>query len=253
MYPIPDDFELVVGRMVWTGLHGLIGTGVALATRGRMILGDAGTRTMRFGIVWGSIIPDVDLLISIVIIAAGGNMQQALAPHRTLTHSFFTILALALIGLTLWRTDWSRSVGGGLFGIAVGMLLHVLFDLPYEVGVSFLWPLTSQRFGLFWSLPGIWAYLDQTSDFLFAAVFFYALHRLAGKYQTRERLLIPAAIASLVAFVGMVTYDLTAPPQDRWLLVYAGIGLPFLVLILLQSWLNRRIIYSIPVTSKHHT
>jgi len=158
-----------------------------------------------------------------------------------------------LIGLTLWRTDWSRSVGGGLFGIAVGMLLHVLFDLPYEVGVSFLWPLTSQRFGLFWSLPGIWAYLDQTSDFLFAAVFFYALHRLAGKYQTRERLLIPAAIASLVAFVGMVTYDLTAPPQDRWLLVYAGIGLPFLVLILLQSWLNRRIIYSIPVTSKHHT
>lgn len=141
--------------MVWTGLHGLIGTGVALATR-RAILGDVGTRTMRFGIVWGSIIPDVDLLISIVIIAAGGNMQQALAPHRTLTHSFFTILALALIGLALWRTGWSRSAGGGLFGIAVGMLLHVLFDLPYEVGVSFLWPLTSQRFGLFWSLPGIW-------------------------------------------------------------------------------------------------
>ena len=119
MYPIPDDFEVAVGRMVWTGLHGLIGTGVALATRGRMILGDAETRTMRFGIVWGSIVPDVDLLISIVIIAAGGNMQQALAPHRTLNHSF-TILALALIGLTFWRTGWSRRVGGGLFGIAVG-------------------------------------------------------------------------------------------------------------------------------------
>jgi hypothetical protein len=71
--------------MVWTGLHGLIGTGIALATRGRAILGDVGTRTMRFGIVWGSIIPDIDLLISIVIVAAGGSMQQALAPHRTLT------------------------------------------------------------------------------------------------------------------------------------------------------------------------
>jgi membrane-bound metal-dependent hydrolase YbcI (DUF457 family) len=104
---------------------------------------------MRFGIVWGSIIPDIDLLISIVIIAAGGNMQQALAPHRALTHSFFTILALALIGLLLWKTAVNKNVGGGLFGIAIGMFVHVLFDLPYEVGVSFLWPLTSQRFGLF--------------------------------------------------------------------------------------------------------
>jgi membrane-bound metal-dependent hydrolase YbcI (DUF457 family) len=238
--------------MVWTGLHGLIGTGIALTTRGRAILGDVGTRTMRFGIVWGSIIPDIDLLISIVIVAAGGSMQQALAPHRTLTHSFFTILALALIGLLLWRTGWSRSVGGALFGIAVGMFVHVLFDLPYEVGVSFLWPLTSQRFGLFWWLPGIWAYLDQTLDFLFAAIFFYVLHRLARRYQMRGKLLIPAAVASIIAFLLMVAYDLTAPSASQWLLVYAGVGLPFLVLILLLPWLNRGIIYSIPVTSGHN-
>ena len=238
--------------MVWTGLHGLVGIGIALATQGRTILEEVGTRTMRFGIVWGSIIPDIDLLISIVIIAAGGNMQQALAPHRTLTHSFFMILALALIGLLLWKTAVNKSVGGGLFGIAIGMFVHVLFDLPYEVGVSFLWPLTSQRFGLFWSLPGVWAYLDQTLDFLFAAVFFFALHRLAKKYQMRSRLLIPAAVASIVAFLVMVAYDLTAPSASQWLLVYAGIGLPFLLLILILPWLNRRIIYSIPVRSEHH-
>jgi len=203
---------------------------------------------MRFGIVWGPILPDVDLPISIVIIAAGGNMQQALAPHRTVTHSLFTILALALIGLLLWKTGWSTSVGGGFFGIAVGMLIHVLLDLPYEVGVSFLWPLTIERFGLFWALPGIWAYLDQTMDFLFAAIFFYALHRLARKYQTRERLLIPSAAASVLAFMAMTAYDLTAPPGDQWLFVYAVVGLPFLILILLLPWLNRRIVYSIPTT-----
>jgi hypothetical protein len=152
----------------------------------------------------------------------------------------------------LWRTGWSRSVGGGLFGIAVGMFVHVLFDLPYEVGVSFLWPLTSQRFGLFWSLPGIWAYLDQTLDFLFAAIFFYVLHRLARRYQIRGKLLIQAAVASIIAFLLMVAYDLTAPSANQWLLVYAGVGLPFLVLILLLPWLNRRIIYSIPVTSGHN-
>jgi len=237
--------------MVWTGLHGLVGIGIVLATQGRTILEEVGTRTMRFGIVWGSILPDIDLLISIIIIAAGGNMQQALAPHRTLTHSFFTMLALALIGLLLWKTAISKSVGGGLFGIAIGMFTHVLLDLPYEVGVSFLWPLTSQRFGLFWSLPGVWAYLDQTLDFLFAAVFFYALHRLAKKYQMRSRLLISAAVASIVAFLVMVAYDLTAPSASQWLLVYAGIGLPFLLLILILPWLNRRIIYSIPVRSEH--
>ncbi|MBZ5529567.1 MAG: metal-dependent hydrolase [Acidobacteriia bacterium] len=238
--------------MVWTGLHGLVGIGIALATQGRTMLDEAGTRTMRLGIVWGSILPDIDLLISIIIIAAGGNMQQALAPHRTLTHSFFTMLALALIGLVLWKTAISKSVGGGLFGIAIGMFAHVLLDLPYEVGVSFLWPLTSQRFGLFWSLPGVWAYLDQTLDFLFAAIFFYALHRLAKKYQMRSRLLVPAAVASIVAFLVMVTYDLTAVSASQWLLVYAGIGLPFLLLILILPWLNRRIIYSIPIGSEQH-
>ena len=179
-------------------------------------------------------------------------MQQALAPHRTLTHSFFTILALALIGLLLWKTAVSKSVGGGLFGIAIGMFAHVLFDLPYEVGVSFLWPLISQRFGLFWSLPGIWAYLDQTVDFLFAAIFFYALHSLAKKYQMRSRLLVPAAVASIIAFLVMVAYDLTAPSASQWLLVYAGVGLPFLLLILFLPWLNRGIIYSIPVGREHH-
>lgn len=37
--------------MVWTGLHGLVGIGIALATQGRTILDEVGTRTMRFGIV----------------------------------------------------------------------------------------------------------------------------------------------------------------------------------------------------------
>ena len=202
---------------------------------------------------WGSILPDVDLLISIVIIAAGGNMQQALAHHRALTHSLFTMLAVALIGLALWKTQWSRSVGGGLFGIAVGMLIDVLLDLPYEVGVSFLWPLTAERFGSLWAPVGIWWYVDQTMDFLFAAVFFYALHRLAKKGQTRQRLLIPSAVASIVAFLAMTAYDLRGPPVDQWLVVYAIVGLPFLILILLLPWLNRTIIYSIPTTTKQAT
>jgi hypothetical protein len=47
-----------------------MGTGIALATQGRTILGEVGTRTMQFETVWGSIIPDIDLLISIAIIAA---------------------------------------------------------------------------------------------------------------------------------------------------------------------------------------
>ena len=137
-------------------------------------------------------------------------------------------------------------MGGGLFGIAIGILLHVALDLPYEVGVSLLWPLAPEKLGLFWSLPGIWAYLDQTMDFLFAAIFLYVLHALARKYQVRERLLIPAAIAAAITFAAMVAYDLTNPASDQWLLVYAAVGLPFLVLILVLPWMNRRILYAIP-------
>jgi membrane-bound metal-dependent hydrolase YbcI (DUF457 family) len=97
---------------VWTGLDGLIGAGIALGTHGRTILGEDATPRMLFGIVWGSILPDIDPLVSTAIIAAGGAMQQALAPHRTLTHSLFVILALALMGLALWRIGWSARVGG---------------------------------------------------------------------------------------------------------------------------------------------
>jgi hypothetical protein len=85
---------------------------------------------------------------------------------------------------------------------------------------------------------------------MFAAIFFY---RLAMKYQIRGRLLIPAATASVIAFLLMVAYDLTGPSASQWLVVYAGIALPFLILILFLPWLNRGIIYSIPVTSEHHT
>lgn len=106
--------------------------------------------------------------------------------------------------------------------------------------------MTVDRFGILWSLPGVWAYLDQTVDFLFAPVLFYALYRLARKYQVRERLLIPSAVASVTAFLAMVEYDLTVPPRDQWLLVYAGIGLPFLLLILILPWINRAILYAIP-------
>jgi hypothetical protein len=69
-------------------------------------------------------------------------------------------------------------------------------------------------------------------DFLFAAVLFYALHRLARKYQMRSRLLVPVAVASIVAFLVMVAYDLIAPSVSQWLLVYAGVDLPFLLLII---------------------
>jgi hypothetical protein len=83
-------------------------------------------------------------------------------------------------------------------------------------------------------------------DFLFAALFFYALHVMAKRHQTHERLLIPSVVASLIAFAGMIAYDLTAPSGDQWLLVYAGVGLPFLILIVVVPWINRRIIYAIP-------
>lgn len=58
----------------------------------------------------------------------------------------------------------------------------------------------------------------------------------------------PVAVASAIAFLAMTVYDLTGPPGDQWLLVYAVVGLPFLILILFLPLVNRGIIYSIPTT-----
>jgi hypothetical protein len=68
----------------------------------------------------------------------------------------------------------------------------------------------------------------------------------------RSRLLVLVAVASIIAFLVMVAYDLTAPSASQWFLVYARVGLPFLLLILFLPWLNRRIMYSIPVGPEHH-
>ena len=53
-------------------------------------------------------------------------------------------------------------------------------------------------------VAGNLGYIDQTLDFFFAAMFFYAFHRLAKKYQMRSRLLVTTAIASIVMFLVMV-------------------------------------------------
>ena len=51
---------------------------------------------------------------------------------------------------------------------------------------------------------------------------------------------------AIIAFVRMAAYDVTGPPSDQLLLVYAAVGLPFLILILVLPWANRRILYAIP-------
>jgi inner membrane protein len=85
--------------------------------------------------VAGALLPDVDLYIE-PFLKPGSAFE-----HRAFTHSLFGIAVLApLIALVhLWRNKERRYARFGAVA-AMGMLSHVVLDLPTELGAKVLYP-----------------------------------------------------------------------------------------------------------------
>ncbi|MHA1169904.1 MAG: metal-dependent hydrolase [Candidatus Hodarchaeales archaeon] len=171
-----------------TGFHGLTGLFCARFAR---------SPSVKTGIVFGSVVPDIDLLGSAFIYAITGSEEATIAFHRTITHSLITIGIIFIIALLFEKkTTYSPSVGGTgeaggidypklLFGTALGMLVHVCFDFFYLDGVSLLAPLSWERIIII-----DFSYDDMTfssqkklaaADFQFEAIFWLVLWYLATK------------------------------------------------------------------------
>jgi inner membrane protein len=118
--------------------HTLIGIGVARAGLSRKF-GPGTTLTLAIA----SNIPDIDVLWSI------WDPWDRFMLRRTHTHALVTlpVLAALLAGAIRWRhRDRPWTV---LFGLsALGIALHLLFDLVNSFGVVLLWPFTLRRFEL---------------------------------------------------------------------------------------------------------
>jgi len=166
--------------MAQVGIHSLIGTAVRKWTPAR-------PRFM-LGIVLGSMLPETDNL-TVAVVTLMKRSTEGL--HRTFTHSLFMVVAVIaffyLIGTLVKQPRWS-NLG---FGLGVGILMHILLDLViWFNGVTILWPIPS--WVNFWNgfTPPIWFdKINLSAEFLFFALFFIGLNRIARQRSTDQEYL----------------------------------------------------------------
>jgi len=118
--------------------HTLIGIGVARAGLSRKF-GPGTTLTLAIA----SNLPDIDVLWAI------WDPWDRFMVRRTHTHALVTLPVLAALLATAIRVRHRDRPWTVLFGLsALGIALHLLFDLVNSFGVVLLWPFTLHRFEL---------------------------------------------------------------------------------------------------------
>jgi membrane-bound metal-dependent hydrolase YbcI (DUF457 family) len=120
----------------------------------------------------GALLPDVDNLVAPFL------DQQSGFAHRAFFHSLLGVVVLApLAAFIVSRFSRERRFARTAVLIAVGMLSHVLLDLPTPMGVMLFYP---SRSHVHWDFLG---YFDWTlltvSLFVLLAAWTYARHRAA--------------------------------------------------------------------------
>jgi len=107
-------------------------------------------------VIFGSILPDLDILVVAIGSLIYPILQSEQLFHRSFSHSFFTVILVYLLFATL--AEWKKyphfkSIGKGL---ALGILSHIIIDTFFWFReIQFLWPLPLKPFNLwiFWETP----------------------------------------------------------------------------------------------------
>jgi inner membrane protein len=118
--------------------HTLIGIGVARSGLSRRF-GPGTTATLAIA----SNLPDLDVLWTIF------DPWDRFMLRRTHSHAIVALPVLASLLALVLRRRYRHQSFGALFGLsALGIALHLLFDLVNSFGVVLLWPFTLRRFEL---------------------------------------------------------------------------------------------------------
>ena len=136
----------------------------------------------KWGIVWGSIFPDIDLFLSIIAFLITQDFGYSEFLHRSYTHGFFAIGLVATIGFAISRTkDDLKWVSMFSFAFAFGMITHTFYDL-LDGYVAILAPFSFTRYSItgcdFQSIFGdtgmkLWNAWDAMSDVIFFLLLWY--------------------------------------------------------------------------------
>lgn len=93
-------------------------------------------------LIFGSILPDIDILFSAIAFLLGASIIEAEGIHRTFTHSIFTVIIIYLLFLSIKEiksNEKFKIIGKGL---CIGMTIHIVLDIfLWFHDISLLWPL----------------------------------------------------------------------------------------------------------------
>ncbi len=189
-------------------------------------------------VVAGALLPDADVLIGPFLDPRSGFA------HRGFTHSLFGVAVLApLAALVALRLSREKRYARLVALIAIGMLSHVLLDLPTPLGAVAFYPFSRKYVHL-----DFLGYLDWTlftlGLFVLLAAWTYA-HRDAA---VRRGLLAAALLSSLswwlysewptlaFSFAGTVEEATEAPLRTLYPLVLCGILLGLFTAFARGGW-----------------
>jgi membrane-bound metal-dependent hydrolase YbcI (DUF457 family) len=120
--------------------HGSAGVFIAWTAQRRWIVPKALTVT-----VAGALLPDMDLFIE-PLLKPGSPFD-----HRAFMHSFAGVAVLApIIALVPWLFNRKNSYLGLTAFAALGMLSHMMLDLPTEIGAKIFYPFSRKTLYVNW-------------------------------------------------------------------------------------------------------
>jgi membrane-bound metal-dependent hydrolase YbcI (DUF457 family) len=183
--------------MAQAGIHALLGA----ATRRIMPKRD----WLMLGILLGSLFPDLDNYAVAIATVAKLNTHNL---HRTFTHSLLAILIVVVVFVIVAQVSKQPHWANLGVGLGIGISLHIALDLLiWFNGVELFWP-----WGGWLNLwegvkpPAWFAKLLDPAEFLFFALFFAWLAKVAQNHKTNSdflrtlRFWMVAMFALLVIF-----------------------------------------------------
>ena len=203
------------------------------------------------GIVFGSIIPDIDIiLVTMGALFHGINNAEKLF-HRTFTHSFFTLIFIYLLFAILSELKKNPSIKIIGKGIAIGMLTHCLTDIfLWFNSIDLLWPLPINSINLwpFWSpSEGLYNFLLIMEFFCFR---WYAWFLIKRHYDTPNKhswiithLNRWKKIETLL-FISFILFSMLSIPHFKLLFGIAYI--PSLIMALFSTYMSRDALECLP-------
>lgn len=186
----------------------------------------------KWGLVWGSIFPDIDLLVSIVVFLITQDFTLSGFIHRSYTHGFFAMGLVLFIGLIASRTrkdlKWLAMFS---FAFSIGMLSHTFYDL-LDGYVAIFAPFSFERYSItgfdFQTALGdrymkVWNAWDAMSDVIFFLLLWYwSTHKsdITNEQPFAKKLLILSFIFIVYFGVLMIFAFTEISVEMHFILVY---------------------------------